>query len=122
MFLSSAYAQDAAAAPAPGGGFPSIIIMYLLIGLVFYFLLIRPQSQARKKHLEKVTAVKRGDEVVTAGGLLGKVTKSMDGDECLVEIADGVQVRVVKATLTDVRGKGDASAKTAAKPAAKTKA
>ena len=104
MFFSSAYAQEAGAA-----GTPSLIanlIPFLLMGLVFYFLLIRPQQQQRKKHLEMVSAVKRGDTVLTAGGILGKVVKAPDGDECTVEIAEGVQVNVVKATLTDVRPRG----------------
>ena len=107
MFLSTAYAQDAA--PAAPSAFSSLIPL-LLMGLVFYFLLIRPQSQARKRHLAMVSSVKRGDQVVTAGGLLGKVVRAgADSDECVVEIADGVQVTVVKATLTDVRGKDGAS-------------
>ena len=104
MFFSSAYAQEAA---APGA--PSLIanlIPFLLMGLVFYFLLIRPQQQQRKKHMAMVQAVKRGDTVLTAGGILGKVVKAPEGDECTVEIAEGVQVNVVKATLTDVRPKG----------------
>ena len=104
MFFSSAYAQEAGAA-----GTPSLIanlIPFLLMGLVFYFLLIRPQQQQRKKHMAMVQAVKRGDTVLTAGGILGKVVKAPEGDECTVEIAEGVQVNVVKATLTDVRPKG----------------
>ena len=104
MFFSSAHAQGAAAPPGPS--LIANLIPFLLMGLVFYFLLIRPQQQQRKKHLEMVSAVKRGDTVLTAGGILGKVVKAPDGDECTVEIADGVQVSVVKATLTDVRPKG----------------
>ncbi len=72
-----------------------------LIFVVFYFLLIRPQQQRAKAHAAKVDAVKRGDTVVTAGGLIGKVTKIVDG-EIEVEIASGVKVRVVKSTLADV--------------------
>ena len=78
--------------------------LVLLFG-IFYFLLIRPQQQRMKKHQEMVNAVRRGDTVVTAGGLVGKVTKVKEDGELLVEIADNVQVRVVKATLTDVRSK-----------------
>lgn len=122
MFFSSAYAQTAGAAPA-GPGLIGSLIPFLLMGLVFYFLLIRPQQQQRKKHLEMVSAVKRGDTVLTAGGILGKVVRAPDGDECTVEIAEGVQVTVVKQTLTDVRPKGamkaanDAPAKTPKKSA-----
>lgn len=101
MFFTPAYAQAAPAAPSPLLQF----VPLLLMGVVFYFLLIRPQQQARKRHAAMVAAVKRGDEVVTAGGLLGKVVRAPDGPECTVQIADGVVVTVVKATLTDVRGK-----------------
>lgn len=104
MFFSSAYAQTAGTTAGPG--LLANIVPFLLMGLVFYFLLIRPQQQQRKKHLEMVSGVKRGDTVLTAGGILGKVVKAPDGDECTVEIAEGVQVNVVKATLTDVRPKG----------------
>lgn len=85
--------------------FVQIMPIILLFG-IFYFLLIRPQQQRMKKHQEMVNAVRRGDTVVTAGGLVGKVTKVKDDGEVMVEIADDVQVRVVKATLTDVRSKG----------------
>ena len=106
MFFSTAYAQDAAVAgPSPIAS----LIPFLLMGLVFYFLLIRPQQQQRKRHLEMVTSIKRGDQVVTAGGLLGKVVRAGDGPEVTVEIADGVQVTVVRATITDVRGRDGVS-------------
>ena len=106
MFFSTAYAQDAAVAgPSPLAS----LIPFLLMGLVFYFLLIRPQQQQRKRHLEMVSTIKRGDQVVTAGGLLGKVVRAGDGPEITVEIAEGVQVSVVRATLTDVRGRDGAS-------------
>jgi preprotein translocase subunit YajC len=75
----------------------------ILLFAIFYFLLIRPQQQRMKKHQEMVNNVRRGDTVVTAGGLVGKVTKVKDDGEVLVEIADNVQVRVVKTTLSDVR-------------------
>ena len=106
MFFSTAYAQDAAVAgPSPIAS----LIPFLLMGLVFYFLLIRPQQQQRKRHLEMVTSIKRGDQVVTAGGLLGKVVRAGDGPEVTVEIAEGVQVTVVRATITDVRGRDGVS-------------
>jgi preprotein translocase subunit YajC len=74
---------------------------------IFYFLLWRPQSQRQKALRNMLDNLRRGDTVVTSGGILGKVVKSSDaGDaEILIEIADNVQVRVVKATLTDVRTK-----------------
>ena len=77
----------------------------VLIGVVFYFLLIRPQQKRVKDHRAMVEAVRRGDSVVTAGGLMGKVTKVRDDNVVQVEIAEGVKVNVVKSTLTEVRNK-----------------
>lgn len=102
MFFSPAYAQAAdAAAPNPLLQMAPLILMFV----IFYFLLIRPQMNARKKHQEMVSNVRRGDVVVTAGGIIGKVTKVLEGDEIMVELADNVTVKVVKTTLTDVRTK-----------------
>ena len=84
----------------------SLIPLILLFG-IFYFLIIRPQQQRMKAHQAMVSAVKRGDTVVTAGGLIGKVIKVKDDGELLIEIADNVQVRVLKSTLTEVRAKGE---------------
>ena len=74
---------------------------------IFYFLLWRPQSQRQKELRNQIEGLRRGDMVVTSGGILGKVVKSTSAEdtEILIEIADNVQVRVVKATLTDVRAK-----------------
>ena len=107
LLISSAAAQDAAAAPAPNP--LTTMIPFVLIFVVFYFLIIRPQQNARKKHEALVTAVKRGDTVVTAGGLVGKVTKAGDDAEITVKLSEGVEVQVVKSTLADVRGKGEAA-------------
>jgi preprotein translocase subunit YajC len=84
----------------------NILPLVLLFG-IFYFLIIRPQQQRVKAHQAMVAAVKRGDTVVTAGGLIGKVSKVKDDGEVMVEIADNVQVRVLKSTLTEVRSKGE---------------
>ncbi len=102
MFISAAHA---AAATSPVGNPLLDFAPFIFIFVIFYFLLIRPQQQARKKHMEMVAAVKRGDVVVTAGGIVGKVTKVLDDAEVMVELADGVAVKVVKATLSDVRTK-----------------
>ncbi|MEZ5893370.1 MAG: preprotein translocase subunit YajC [Parvularculaceae bacterium] len=102
MFISTAYAQTAGAA-APNA-FIQLAPM-VLIFVIFYFLLIRPQMNARKKHMEMVSNVRRGDVVVTSGGIIGKVTKVLEGDEIMVELADNVVVKVLKSTLTDVRTK-----------------
>jgi preprotein translocase subunit YajC len=77
------------------------IVPYVLLIAVFWFLLIRPQQRRMKEHGTKIASVKRGDQVVTGGGLMGKVTKVED-DHVEVEIATGVKVRAVKSTLADV--------------------
>jgi preprotein translocase subunit YajC len=85
--------------------FISTLVPLVLLFGIFYFLLIRPQQQRIKTHQAMVEAVRRGDTVVTAGGLIGKVAKVKDDGELMVEIADNVQVRVLKSTLTEVRAK-----------------
>lgn len=85
--------------------FGQFIPLILIFGIM-YFLLIRPQQKKVKEHQAMVAAVRRGDEVVTQGGLIGKVSKVKDGEnEVEVEIADGVKVRVVQSTLSDVKSK-----------------
>ena len=77
----------------------------ILIFAIMYFLLIRPQQKKVKEHQAMVGAVRRGDQVVTQGGLIGKVTKVKEDNGLEVEVADGVKVRVVQSTLADVRSK-----------------
>lgn len=103
MFATPAFAQAAGGAAAPSGaaGFFIQMAPLLLIFVIFWFLLIRPQQQRMKTHRAMIEAVKKGDSVVTGGGLIGKVTK-VDGDTVEVEIASGVKVKAVKSTLTDV--------------------
>ncbi|WP_299751680.1 preprotein translocase subunit YajC [uncultured Boseongicola sp.] len=102
MFVTPAYAQAAA-----GGGdvFTSLVIPMVLIFGIMYFLLIRPQQKKLKEHTGMVEALRRGDQVVTAGGIVGKVTKVRDDAEIEIEIATGVSVRVIKHTITQVRSK-----------------
>lgn len=85
-------------------GFESIFPL-ILIFAIMYLLLIRPQQKKAKEHQAMVEALRRGDQVVTAGGLLGKVTKVKDDNEVEVEISSGVNVRVVRATITQVISK-----------------
>ncbi len=87
---------------------PFISTLFPLIAVfaIMYFLLIRPQQQRVKQHQAMVEAVRRGDTVVTAGGIVGRVAKVKDDGEVLVEIADNIQVRVLKGTLSEVRSKG----------------
>jgi preprotein translocase subunit YajC len=108
MFITPAYAQAAgASAPSSTTAFLIQMAPLLLIFVIFYVLMIRPQQTAMKKHREKLAAVKKGDSVVTGGGLIGKVTK-VDDDQVEVEIATGVKVKAVKTTLSDVMPLGGA--------------
>lgn len=104
MFISPAYAQAAEGAAGPAAVFAQMFPL-IAIFVIFWFFLIRPQMTARKKHMEMVSNVRRGDVVVTAGGIVGKVTKVLEGEEIMVELADNVTVKVVKSTLSDVRTK-----------------
>lgn len=103
MFISTAYAQDAAAGD-PTGGLISLLPL-VLIFVVFYFLLIRPQQKKMKEHKAMLEALRRGDRVVTGGGIVGTVTKVGPEEEVQVEIADGVRVRVVRGTIQGVLAK-----------------
>jgi len=85
-------------------------IPLILIFAIMYFLLIRPQQKKVKEHQAMVAAIRRGDVVVTQGGLIGKVTKVKEDNEVEVEVADGVRVRVVQATIADVRSKTEPAA------------
>ena len=91
----------AAAAPGGGGAFFMQIAPLLFVFIIFFFLFIRSPQPRMKEHQATIAAVKKGDEVVTAGGIRGKVTKVMD-DEVEVEIAAGTKVRIVKSTLSHV--------------------
>lgn len=100
-------ALQAAGAPMqPTQSLMDMMFMPLIILVVFYFFLIRPQQKKVKDHRELVSNVRRGDQVVTSGGLLGKVAKVSE-DEVLVDLGDNVRVRVVKHTLSDIRSKSE---------------
>jgi len=104
MFITPAFAQ-AASNPAADFSFPIMMIMMLAI---FYFLVLRPQSRRADEQRKKLSAVRRGDTVVTSGGMVGRVLKVSDTtDEIEVELADNLRVRVIKSTLMDVRTKGE---------------
>lgn len=87
-------------------GIQSFIPLLLVFGIM-YFLLIRPQQKRVREHAAMIEAVRKGDQIVTAGGIYGKVSKVKEGNEVEVEIATGVKVRVVKATISDVVSKTD---------------
>lgn len=99
MFVTPAYAQ-AAAAPSGAAGLASFVPL-ILVFAIMYFLMIRPQQKKMKEHRAMVEALKKGDEVVTQGGIIGKVVSVKDG-EVEVEIASGVKVRVVRSSIANV--------------------
>ena len=99
MFVTPAYAQ--AASDAPAGAALMQFIPLILIFAIMYFLMIRPQQKRVKQHREMVAALKKGDQVVTQGGIIGKVSSVRD-EELEVEIATGVKVRVVRGTVSQV--------------------
>ena len=103
MFISEAYAQ---AGGAGDGGFILSLLPLILIFVVFYFLLIRPQQKRMKDHREMLGAIRRGDRVVTGGGIIGQVVKAGD-DELTVEIGEGMRVKVVRSTVTSVIARGE---------------
>jgi len=108
MWISPAFAQG-----APAGGDSGLISLLplVLIFVVFYFLLIRPQQKKMKAHKALVDALRRGDQVVTGGGLIATVTKVLDDTKVQVEIAEGVRVRVVRSTIQDVLSKSEPAEK-----------
>ncbi|MEM5492252.1 preprotein translocase subunit YajC [Hoeflea sp. AS16] len=105
MFVTPAYAQSALG--GGGGEILMSILPFLLIFVIMYFLIIRPQRTQMKKREEMLKNVRRGDQVITGGGVIGKVTKVVDDTELEVEIADGVKVRLVRSLIADVRVKGE---------------
>lgn len=100
--ISPAYAQGGGGA-APGGGFDLILIVVMMV--VFYFLLIRPQQKRAKEHRELVSALSKGDEVLTSGGILGRITKVTD-DYVVVEIADNLEIKLQKHSIQATLPKG----------------
>jgi preprotein translocase subunit YajC len=94
----------------PGGGGGDILVQFLpfiFIFAIMYFLILRPQRQKQQRHREMVANLRRGDTVVTTGGLIGKVAKVVDEGELQLELAEGIKVRVVRAMIAEVRTKGE---------------
>lgn len=107
MLISTAWAQ-AEGAPAAGGDFFLSLVPLIAIFGIMWFLLIRPQQQKMKAHREQVASTRRGDRVVTGGGLIGTVVRVDDeNDEVIVELAEGIRVHAVRSTLMDVRSKSE---------------
>jgi preprotein translocase subunit YajC len=103
MLITPAYAQGL------GGGTDLVtsLLPFILIFVIMYFLILRPQQKRVKQHAEMVKNVRKGDTVITSGGLVGRVTKVIDDDQVEVEVADGVRVRQMRQMVTDVRAKGE---------------
>jgi preprotein translocase subunit YajC len=105
LVITPAFAQGLG-----GGGSGDLILQlvpFLLIFVIMYFLIIRPQQRRVKEHQELVRNVRRGDTIVTTGGIVGKVTKATDDPEIEVEIADGVRVKLVRTMISEVRTRGE---------------
>lgn len=113
MSALPAIAQDAS--PSTSSVIMQQLLLFVPLILIFYFLLIRPQQQRQKQHRAMIDAVRRGDTIITSGGLIGKVTKVAE-QELTVELADSVRVRIVKGMIADVRGKGEPVAANDSKP------
>jgi preprotein translocase subunit YajC len=105
MLISPAYAQ----VPGLGGdgGLLVQLLPFVLIFVIMYFLILRPQQKRVKMHQEMVKNLRRGDTVVTSGGLVGKVTKVLDDDQIEIELTDGVRVRQMRGMIAEVRAKGE---------------
>jgi len=104
MLITPAYAQS------PFGGSTDMLtslLPFVLIFVIMYFLILRPQQKRVKQHAEMVKNVRKGDTVITSGGLVGRVTKVIDDDQVEIEVADGVRVRQMRQMVTDVRAKGE---------------
>jgi len=104
MFVTPAYAQGI------GGASPDMfisILPFVLIFVIMYFLIIRPQRTQLKKRGEMLAAVRRGDTVVTGGGFVGKVTKMIDDNELEIDLGGGTKVTALRSTIADVRVKGE---------------
>ncbi|MBK6466935.1 MAG: preprotein translocase subunit YajC [Rhodobacter sp.] len=109
MFATPAFAQGAGAAGA-GSLFGSFLIPMVLVFGIMYLLIIRPQQKQVKAHKALIAALRRGDQVVTQGGIVGKVTKVGEDNMIEVEIADGVKVKVLRHTITTVLNKTEPAA------------
>ena len=110
MFVTPAFAQAAGAAAPAGALDPSGIIVQLapilILVIIFWLLIFRPQQKRAREQKAMLNAITRGDTVVTTGGIIGKVTKAVDGEDLEVEISQGVKVKLVRGMIADVRSKG----------------
>ena len=104
MFVTPAFAQ---ASPFGGDSIWVQLLPFVLIFVIMYLLILRPQQKRAKEHQELIKNLRRGDTVITSGGLVGKVTKVVDDEQIEVEVADGVRVRQMRSMINEVRVKGE---------------
>ncbi len=105
MFITPAYAQAAA-----GGDANSILMSmlpFVLIFVIMYFLILRPQQKRVKDHAELIKNVRRGDVIITSGGIIAKITKVVDDEQIEIELADGVRARQLRSMISGVRSKSE---------------
>jgi preprotein translocase subunit YajC len=110
MFVTPALAQSTGAPAAGSGGMTDILIQFapiLLLVVIFWLLIFRPQQKRAKAQQAMLSAITRGDTVVTTGGIVGKVTKATDGEDLEVEISQGVRVKLVRGMISDVRNRAN---------------
>ena len=106
MFITPAFAQGTTSAFGDGSLITSLL-PFVLIFVIMYFLILRPQQKRVKTHQEMVKNVRRGDTVITNGGLVGRVTKVIDDTEIEIELSDEIRVRQMRSMIADVRAKGE---------------
>jgi preprotein translocase subunit YajC len=104
MFVTPAFAQTGSPV---GGNMLVQFLPFVLIFVIMYFLIIRPQRLKAKRHQEMIANLRRGDTIVTSGGLIGKVAKVLDANELQVDLAENVRVRIARGMVTEVRTKGE---------------
>jgi preprotein translocase subunit YajC len=104
MFVSPAFAQTGLGG---GAGIVEMLLPFVLIFVIMYFLILRPQRQQAKRREEMLRAIRRGDTVITNGGIVGKVTKVVDDSEVELQIAEGVRVRAMRSLIAEVRAKAE---------------
>jgi preprotein translocase subunit YajC len=107
MLISPAYAQGSLFGGGGNADMITSLLPFVLIFVIMYFLVLRPQQKRVKQHAEMVKNVRKGDTVITSGGLVGRVIKVIDDEQIEVEIADGVRVRQMRSMVSDVRAKGE---------------
>ena len=123
MLINSAFAQDAAQTVSGGASSEMLfsILPLFAIFAIMYFLIIRPQQKRLREHRNMVTNLRRGDVVVTAGGVIGKIDRLVDDYEAILEVGEGVKLRVVRNLITEVRGKTEPVRAANDEPAEKNK-